>query len=147
MKKCKPSEDVCLEHCLPLKGARYCEDGRDRCSHDFGERRETCFAEVRGERRAFVVRACLECGAWLPLGPSDEHASERIEIEIRLAELLAKTECFWEPCGANDEQFDLYVDIFAEETPPPQLRSPGPRSPIEMMVDRACGYRHKDETP
>lgn len=87
---------------------------------------------------------CKCCGAWLSLSHSDEHASERIEIEIRLAELLAETECFWEPCGAKDEQFDLYVDIFATDEPPQQLRKTGPRSPIEMMVDAACGYEHPE---
>lgn len=84
--RCKPSEDVCLEHCLPLKGMSYCEDGRDRCAHDFGERRETLFAEVQGQRRAFVVRACLECGAWLSLGHSDEAP---VHVEVRAAEIAA----------------------------------------------------------
>jgi hypothetical protein len=30
---------------------------------------------------------CTGCGAWLPLGDSDEHASEQVEIEIRAAEI------------------------------------------------------------
>jgi hypothetical protein len=32
---------------------------------------------------------CIDCGAWLSLGHSDEHASEAVEIEIRAAELAA----------------------------------------------------------
>lgn len=30
---------------------------------------------------------CIDCGAWLSLGESDEHASEHVEIEIRAAHL------------------------------------------------------------
>lgn len=36
---------------------------------------------------------CLKCGdAYLPLGPSDEHASEAVEIEIRAAEIATLDE-------------------------------------------------------
>ncbi len=45
-----------------------------------------------GERiRSVLIDAsrCLDCGAWLSLGNSDEHASEQVEIEIRAAGFLA----------------------------------------------------------
>jgi uncharacterized protein with PIN domain len=45
-------------------------------------------AVIRSVAKCEQLR-CLDCEAWLPLGPSDEHASEQVEIEIRAAEIAA----------------------------------------------------------
>jgi hypothetical protein len=40
------------------------------------------------DRSDMLVRKyCERCGDWLPLGHSDEHASEAVEIEVRAAEI------------------------------------------------------------
>ena len=48
---------------------------------------------------------CLDCGAWLSLGDSDEHASEAVEIEIRAAELATRRGFgSFANCGAGCER-------------------------------------------
>lgn len=44
-----------------------------------------------------MFRECLDCGAWLPLGPSkdDGEFAEAVAIEVRAAELATA----WEPIG------------------------------------------------
>lgn len=91
---------------------------------------------------------CRDCNAWLAVGESEE-TKEAVAIEIRLAALLAEYGCEYEG-EALDEVHEVLVPIFADDTPPPpnpNLRKPGPRSPIEMMVDRACGIAtHEGES-
>jgi hypothetical protein len=82
------------------------------------------------------------------LGSSDD-TPEAVQLEMRLAELLAEHACEWEPCGARDEADEIVIDIFAtDDLPNPNSRKPGPRSPIELMVDRACGiYEERSASP
>ncbi len=58
----------------------------------------------RGNRSAFVAadlihhKQCLDCGAWLSLGPANDEPPE-VQIEIRAAEIAASDrpigECDW----------------------------------------------------
>ena len=86
------------------------------------------------------IVVCPWCYGYRAFGESDERG-ERTKIEIALAALLAEYGCEYEG-EALDEIHEVLVPIFADDTPPPpnpNLRKPGPRSPVEMMVDRACG--------
>jgi hypothetical protein len=73
--------------------------------------------------------------------PSNDGPVE-VQLEIKLAELLAQNDDEWEPCGARDEADELVIDIFATDEPPPSFARPlgRPLTPIEIMVDRACGF-------
>lgn len=83
--RCRPSEDVCLEHSRLLVGERFCADG---CKHERrAQHNEPC--SVRGPRVLVKSLRCLDCGAWLSLGPSrddGEHAAQ-VAVEVRAAEL------------------------------------------------------------
>lgn len=85
--KCKPSEDVCLAHCLPLVTAQTCADG---CTHG----RVECWSRNGFPcGRAFAARMrCVYCGHYLSLGPA--RITPEVEIEIRAAELA---ETWWLP--------------------------------------------------
>jgi hypothetical protein len=104
MKGCKPDGDVCLEHCLPLRNARVCADG---CGHPRVYREVVRDSVMVGERIRVMTRArCGVCETWLPLGPSDEHASVRVEIEIRAAEIAAEYTHNLDECGPELPQCD-----------------------------------------
>lgn len=79
---------------------------------------------------------CIDCRAYLSLGPSnDEPWCVRVEIE--LAGFLAETNCLHEPGLIRGDYEGGLIDGTLERLGPYQ--PPRPRSPIEMMVDRACG--------
>lgn len=88
VKRCKPSEDVCLEHSRPLKGARYCEDGREWCRHGYAILNNTRSVEIDGERRVHVERYCYGCGMRMGLGPAND-ADPRVAVEVRAAEIAS----------------------------------------------------------
>jgi hypothetical protein len=102
--KCRPSEDVCLEHCLPLVTERTCADG---CLHENADHIK------HGERMDFDVDArpsnlspceqfrCVDCGAWLSLGPSNDAIPP---AEMRLAAMLACHFADDRPCRCFDKR-------------------------------------------
>jgi hypothetical protein len=100
------------------------------CSHDI---------QLVGDIRTGVtIKVCNDCGAWLSLGPSNDRP-EAVRIEMRLAEFLAEHELKY--CdGALEEIYEIALDIFADDEPPPGRPINRPLSPIEMMVDKACGF-------
>lgn len=79
---------------------------------------------------------CIDCGAWLSLGPSNDEP-EAVRIEIRLAELFAGYAI--EFGIEHDDVYEILLDIFATDDPPHLRPANRPLSPIEIMVDRACG--------
>lgn len=88
---CKPSEDVCLEHSRPLIGETFCDEN---CKHENADHLKpgdiltpTSFAPIEQGCPVLVEQfRCLDCGAWLSLGHSDE-TDEHVAIEIRAAEI------------------------------------------------------------
>lgn len=83
--RCRPSEDVCLEHSRPLIGERFCADG---CKHERrAQHNEPC--SVRGPRVLVKSLRCLDCSAWLSLGPArdDGEHKQRVAMELRAAQL------------------------------------------------------------
>lgn len=114
-----------------------------QCKHE-EQLRELFIPPTRGVTMPMITLRCLDCGAWLPLGPSSDSPPE-VRGEMILGGLIADAAA--EYVGdAFDECVEIYVDIFADDTPNPNLRKPGPRSPIEIMVDRACGVEHTEES-
>lgn len=106
--RCKPSEDVCLAHSRPLIGERFCEEN---CKHGKRiQRNEPC--AVRGPAVFVKSLRCLDCGAWLSLGPandSGEHAAQ-VAAEVRAAELAAR----WRDPTDGDARF-VFGDLDDEE--------------------------------
>ncbi len=67
----------------------------------------------------FTVLRCQRCGELFSLGPSDEHASEQVEIEIRAAELAARNGFgSFANCGAGCERCGFVAYKHAIECAP-----------------------------
>jgi hypothetical protein len=79
---------------------------------------------------------CLDCGGTLSLGPSNDDA-RGVQIEIRLADWLADREWPIDPRITRDDHDEALIEIASEQVP---LERRG-RSPIERMVDEACGIK------
>lgn len=80
---------------------------------------------------------CLDCGEWLSLGPASLTSHAEMECARLLADMFSGD---WtiDGCDISDLE-DATVELAAElEWRAEQLRT-RPRSPIEMMVDQACG--------
>jgi|GEM_PF-5692652 len=79
--KCRPSEDVCLEHGRPLATAKTCEVN---CRHRAREQHNDTIL-VCGKLKVVKSLRCSSCNEWLPLGPAatdtPEVALERDAIE------------------------------------------------------------------
>lgn len=90
---------------------------------------------------------CCDCGTWLPLGPAND-ADPNVVLEVALASLLAQHELEF-TSDALDEAYGITVDIFAAvDEPNPNLWPKNrPLSPIEIMVDHACGVDRDDDNP
>lgn len=110
MKRCRPSEDVCLEHSRPLIGERFCEDG---CKHRLSmmlNRHGGLASTARGD---LYNRVCERCGAWLSLGPARDtgpHAAS-VATEVRAAEIAE----LWHDADPA-EAFDFVRRLNDEET-------------------------------
>ena len=52
---------------------------------------------------------CLDCGAWLSMGPSDDEP-EAVKVEIVLADRLADLHMLWEPGKAFNAEVSYFVD-------------------------------------
>jgi hypothetical protein len=61
------------------------------------------YAESKGN--AVTRRMCIRCGAWLPLGESND-ASEAVHIEILLADRIADICQLWEP--GEDREMEIW---------------------------------------
>lgn len=96
--------------------------------------------------RGVVVecRRCLDCGAQVSLGTAND-SGESAEVERWLGDELAQnynSECIPAESYTLDDLNEAVIDValdFLDPDPAPP-RPSRPRSPIEQMVDRACGY-------
>jgi hypothetical protein len=83
-----------------------------RCGTKRGEHmKHVVVTDGRGLRRVTMHwDTCATCGAWLPLGPSDE---TRVAVEVRAAELAVA----WKPATVHEEIGWLLVTTAAQQVP------------------------------
>lgn len=85
------------------------------------------------------ARVCRWCGEWLSLGPANDEGP-RVRVEIRAAEMFAEIwSGDWTIDGCEAEDLEDANSDLALDALELALAQPRPRSPIEIMVDRACG--------
>lgn len=106
--KCKPSEDVCLEHSRPLAGATFCEAN---CKH------KRSATHRQWHPLKMTTLRCIDCDAMLPLGPSNDTPPE-VAIEMEAAKVVAENYAYW-PVA-------LGIDAFAHDDEPPQSNPEAP---------------------
>lgn len=68
--------------------------------------------------KEFPVCICLDCGAWLSLGPANDEP-EAVRVEIRAAELTTLDRCSLEqwPCGMTDQEPHGWIGHKHDDTP------------------------------
>jgi hypothetical protein len=59
-----------------------------RCNHINGYAQHNDSVMIAGSIRVVSSRRCLDCGAWLSLGPANDD-DDRVKVELRAAELAA----------------------------------------------------------
>ena len=82
---------------------------------------------------------CIDCGAWLSLGPSNDD-SPLVQLEIRLAELLADNAQLWEPSRCRDVAENVHIDFALAEIERNIAAAKRQRTFMDALVDAATGY-------
>ena len=72
------------------------------------------------------------------LGPANDDHDAAV-IEIRLAELLAEDAVMFEPGAERDEVDEAIIAAAVHRLAELERSRARPRSPIEQMIDSACG--------
>jgi hypothetical protein len=110
--------------------------GADHCKHENADHLmpdDVWHGEVRQIATVEHFRCC-DCGGFLSLGPSNDD-SYGVWIEMHLAEMLADRDFKHDSRITRDDLDEATIELMSEQVP----KARRPRSPIEILVDRACG--------